>query len=105
MKIISIILLAQLGFCVAISMESNSQKSPRKNSIMSALASKLSLESQEDTAAAQLKASKKRAKKNKAKQVQQKWEEYYQEKEAQCKCLTKRGYKTEYLIEETLLKS
>ena len=80
MKIISIILVAQLSVCAAVSMETNTQKSPRKNSMLSALAAKLSLESQEDSAAAQLKASKKRAKKLKAKKVQQTWEEYYKKK-------------------------
>lgn len=104
MKIIRMLLLANLSICAAIAMEKEVNYYPRKNSMLSALAAKLSLESQEDSAAAQLKASKKRAKKIKAKKVQQEWEDYYQEKEAQCKCLTKRGYKTEYLIEDTLLK-
>ena len=116
MKIISIILIASACSSLTFSMQPIQDQSnfnappgvtvhiPRKNSLLSALAAKLSLESEDDTAAAQLKASKKRAKKNKKIQGLRSWNEYLKEQVDMSACLRNpHKCKVKYLMPESLL--
>ena len=116
MKIISIILIALAWSSLTIAMQHADASqpnfnappgvtvhTPRKKSVISALMAKLTMERTEDNAGAHLKASKKRAKKNKKAKVTQGWEEYISQLQRESKCLNRPGSSIRYLVEPTLL--